>query len=138
MGEARLVLHKDEWCEQEVLSILLENTSTVSTRKGTYCTVFGVDHHRFCARTREEKELWLRAVSNIKVKLMFDAPDPTASELAIFRAAVGERIGELEYKREESGRDPLLSEVPRLPPMSPRGDYWDPDPMEYMVDAPGT
>jgi len=137
-GEARLAIYHDEWCEQEVNSIPLADNSTVSTRKGAYCTVFGVDHHRFCARTREEKDLWLRAVSNIKVKLMFDAPDPTDEELQIFRAAVHERIGELEYKREESGRDPLLSEVPRLPPMSPRGDYWDPDPMEDMVDVPGT
>jgi len=137
-GEARLAIYHDEWCEQEVSSVHLADNSTVSTRKGVHCTVFGVDHHRFCARTREEKELWLRAVSNIKVKLMFDAPDPTDEELQIFRAAVHERIGELEHKREESGMDPLLSQVPRLPPMSPRGDYWDPDPMEDIVDAPGT
>jgi len=135
-GEARLAIYHDEWCEQEVSSVHLADHSTVSTRKGAYCTVFGVDQHRFCARTREEKELWLRAVSNIKVKLMFDAPDPTDEELQIFRAAVHECIGGLEYKREECGMDPLLSQVPRLPPMSPRGDYWDPpDPMEDVVDA---
>merc|ERR1712039_774730 len=74
-------------------------TSTVSTRKGAYCTVFGVDNHRFCARTREEKDLWLRAVSNIKVKLMFDA---------------------------------------RIPLMSPRGDRWDPDPIDERSDSAGS
>mmetsp|Transcript_25303 Transcript_25303/g.46390 ORF Transcript_25303/g.46390 Transcript_25303/m.46390 type:complete len:560 (+) Transcript_25303:180-1859(+) len=150
-GEARLSIYKDEWCEREVSSVLLTDQTVVSTRKGSYCTVFGVDQHRFCARTREEKELWLRAVSNIKVKLMFDAPDPTSTELAVFRAAVLERIVKLEgiasgpsdnkdKEKEKEGAkppvrqdawDPLLSQVPRQPqPLSPRGDVWYPDPIE--------
>lgn len=134
-GEARLAVYHDEWCEQEVSSVQLADSSTVSTRKGAYCTVFGVDHHRFCARTREEKDLWLRAVSNIKVKLMFDAPDPTDEDLQVFRAAVNERIGELEDKADNFA-DPLLAPVPRLPPKSPRGDFWDPEPIEDTSDPP--
>jgi len=133
-GEARLTIYHDEWCDQEVSSIPLADKSTVSTRKGAYCTVFGVDQHRFCARTREEKDLWLRAVSNIKVKLMFDAPDPTDEELQIFRAAVHERVGELRESSRECPADPLLATVPRVPPMSPRGDAWDPDPIEDTED----
>jgi len=136
-GEARLAVYHDEWCEQEVRSVQLADSSTVSTRKGAYCTVFGVDNHRFCARTREEKELWVRAVSNIKVKLMFDAPDPTDEELQIFRAAVNERIGELQGKP-ESSTDPLLAQVPRLPPSSPRGDAWDPEPIDEDTSDPPT
>lgn len=136
-GEARLAVYHDEWCEQEVSSVHLADSSTVSTRKGAYCTVFGVDHHRFCARTREEKDLWLRAVSNIKVKLMFDAPDPTDEELQVFRAAVNERIGELEDMGENFA-DPLLVPVPRLPPKSPRGDFWDPEPIEEDTSDPPT
>merc|ERR1712151_509782 len=93
---ARLTIYKDEWCQQEVNCVHLAESSTVSTRKGAYCTVFGVDNYRFCARTREEKELWLRAVSNIKVKLMFEAPDPTADALAVFRDAVRERLEALQ------------------------------------------
>lgn len=128
-GEARLAVYKDEWCQQEVMSVPLQDSSTVSTRKGTYCTVFGIDQHRFCARTREEKDLWLRAVSNIKVKLMFDAPDPTHEELSIFRAAVHERIEELKGAGDIQS-DPLLASVPRAPPMSPRGDAFDPEPID--------
>lgn len=141
-GGARLAIYKDEWCEREVFILMLTDQTVVSTRKGSYCTVFGVDQHRFCARTKDEKELWLRAVSNIKVKLMFDAPEPTDEELAVFRAAVLERI----MKLEENGNainggstgstadatwDPLLPQVPRPPlPMSPRGDVWHPEPVE--------
>lgn len=133
-GEARLAIYKDEWCEHEVTSMYLADTSVVSTRKGSYCTVFGVDEHRFCARTREEKDLWLRAVSNIKVKLMFDAPEPTHEELAIFREAVYERIQAISYA--EEGKNPLLTPVVRKPfPMSPRGDLLHPDPIDEMSEC---
>lgn len=143
-GGARLSIYKDEWCEREVAILMLTDQTVVSTRKGSYCTVFGVDQHRFCARTRDEKELWLRAVSNIKVKLMFDAPEPTNEEIAVFRAAVLERIVKLEHtgrqeelsgeggsSPREDGWDPLLPQVPRPPmPQSPRGDVWYPEPIE--------
>mmetsp|Transcript_53934 Transcript_53934/g.108306 ORF Transcript_53934/g.108306 Transcript_53934/m.108306 type:complete len:549 (+) Transcript_53934:67-1713(+) len=135
-GKARLAVYSDEWCVQEVSSVFLADSSTISTRKGDYCTVFGIDNHRFCARTREEKDLWVRAVSNVKVKLMFDAPDPTREELQVFRAAVHERIGEIKTVTPENSAAPLLSRVPRLPPLSPRGDAWDPEPMEDTTSDP--
>lgn len=143
-GEARLSLYRDEWCDREVASLSLSDSSTVSTRTGAHCNVFGIDHHRFCARNADEKDLWLRAVSNIKVKLMFEAPDPTAEELAIFRGAVQERIQELMHSSQsasvsvsaERGLDaPLLSEITNLPPMSPRGDALDPDPIEEPAET---
>lgn len=148
-GEARLSIYKDEWCEREVGCVSLTDQTVVSTRKGSYCTVFGIDQHRFCARTCDEKELWLRAVSNIKVKLMFDAPDPTTEDLAVFRAAVLERIVKIELSEPESepgssGRiaspetwDPLLPQMPRVvTPISPRGDIWMPEPIVEDVDLP--
>lgn len=151
--EARLALYRDEWCDLEVSNISLADSTTVSTRKGAYCTIFGVDQHRFCARTCEEKELWLRAVSNVKVKLMFDAPDPTAADLEVFRAAVHERVEALQEppisarstasaraaggtKPWAGGEPPLLAEVPRVPPISPRGDAWDPEPIDDGNDSP--
>lgn len=145
-GGARLSIYKDEWCEREVAILMLTDQTVVSTRKGSYCTVFGVDQHRFCARTRDEKELWLRAVSNIKVKLMFDAPDPTSEELAVFRAAVLERIVKLECEGggaddgkaslQQERWDPLLPQVPRPPmPQSPRGDIWYPEPLDENETA---
>jgi len=143
-GEARLVLYRDEWCDREVASLSLSESSTVSTRTGAHCNVFGIDHHRFCARNGDEKDLWLRAVSNIKVKLMFEAPDPTAEELAIFRGAVKERILELtqasqsvsvSVSAERGAETPLLNEITHVPPMSPRGDALDPDPIEEPTEA---
>lgn len=134
-GHARLSIHKDEWCEREVMSVPLSDRTVVSSGQGDSCAIFGIDAHRFCARTREEKELWLRAVSNVKVKLMFDAPDPTREELSTFRAAVGERIMQLTPGLDAMTRatkGPLLPPMPRLPlPASPRGDDLDgPDSVE--------
>eukprot|EP00929_Paragymnodinium_shiwhaense_P061699 TRINITY_DN30840_c0_g1_i1.p1 TRINITY_DN30840_c0_g1~~TRINITY_DN30840_c0_g1_i1.p1 ORF type:complete len:603 (+),score=118.89 TRINITY_DN30840_c0_g1_i1:159-1967(+) len=135
-GEAKLAVYKDEWCEHEVRSIPLADTSVVSTRKGAYCTVFGIDEHRLCARTREEKELWLRAVSNIKVKLMFEAPDPTNEDLSIFRAAIRERIDLM--GQPDIGEDnglPLLMQVTRMPDISsPRGDILNPEPIDEAAE----
>lgn len=119
--EARLALYQDEWCDQEVLSIAISDSSIVSTRKGAYCTVFGINDQLFCARTEDERELWLRAVSNIKVKLMFDAPDPTAEELEVFRLAVHERAEALPVAAGHPGAA-VLPEAPRKPPPGPAGD----------------
>jgi len=150
-GVAELVFYSDDYCEEELFNIVFQDTAAVSTRKGAYCTVFGLDMHRFCARNREEKDLWLRAVSNIKVKLMFGAPDPTAGELAIFRAAVHERLEALPLPRRELpgpspdecgaaavfGSLPLLDEEPRRPPLGPSGDPEDPpEPAEEDAPAP--
>jgi len=116
MGGARMTAYKDEWCDHETFRINLSDGSVVSTRKGVYCTVFGVDDHRFCARSGEEKELWLRAVSNIKVKLMFEAPDPTEDEIEVFRAAVREKLDSLGSPGQDLGaNEPLLAQVGRKP-----------------------
>ncbi|CAE7495140.1 Caltractin [Symbiodinium natans] len=129
-GEAKLTLYRDEWCDRELSTIILSNASTVSTRSGVHCNVFGIDHHRFCARDADEKELWLRAVSNVKVKLMFEAPDPTPEELWIFRHSVQERIALLDGTRATQTTEALLLEVTNRPPVSPNGDSVDPDPIE--------
>mmetsp|Transcript_8948 Transcript_8948/g.23291 ORF Transcript_8948/g.23291 Transcript_8948/m.23291 type:complete len:517 (+) Transcript_8948:24-1574(+) len=142
-GTAKLVLYQDEWCEHEVGSVQIFNSSVVSTRKGEYCTVFGVDSSLLCARTWEEKELWLRAVSNVKVKLMFDAPEPTAEELDVYRCAVLERVVQVEQqpspKEDADDEDigPLLELVRgKGPHPSPLGDVWHPDPMESPAATP--
>eukprot|EP00439_Symbiodinium_sp_Y106_P084502 s855_g25.t2 len=135
-GEAKLTLYRDEWCDRELTTIVLSNASTVSTRSGVHCNVFGIDHHRFCARDADEKELWLRAVSNVKVKLMFEAPDPTSEELWIFRHSVQERIALLDGSRSDQAPEALLLEVTNRPPVSPNGDSVDPDPIEDPSPSP--
>jgi len=138
-GEALLALYKDAWCDQKVMGLRLTGRMDVHSCTGVDCSIFALEGHCFGARSQEERALWLRAVGNIKVKLMFDAPDPTSQELQAFRAAVMERIVELqittvpssdESKTDAGGMDPLLPRKPRLAPQSPRGDIWHLDPMD--------
>eukprot|EP00450_Noctiluca_scintillans_P006506 CAMPEP_0194495418 /NCGR_PEP_ID=MMETSP0253-20130528/13020_1 /TAXON_ID=2966 /ORGANISM="Noctiluca scintillans" /LENGTH=437 /DNA_ID=CAMNT_0039336669 /DNA_START=45 /DNA_END=1358 /DNA_ORIENTATION=+ len=135
-GHAKLSMYKDEWCEEQVACLTIAETTVVTSRKGIHCSIFGVDSFRFCARTSEEKELWLRAVTNVKVKLLYEAPDPTNVEIGVFRAAVQERVSQLERKELSPG--PLLQPVPRVPtPMTPRGDVWTPVPaVDEQSDRP--
>eukprot|EP00927_Polykrikos_kofoidii_P021979 TRINITY_DN20652_c1_g1_i1.p1 TRINITY_DN20652_c1_g1~~TRINITY_DN20652_c1_g1_i1.p1 ORF type:complete len:524 (-),score=76.60 TRINITY_DN20652_c1_g1_i1:123-1694(-) len=129
-GTARIVLYSDEWCEHEFGCVPITDTSVVSTRKGDHCTVLGIDSHLLCARTWKEKELWLRAVSNVKVKLMFDAPAPTEEELAVYRSAVLERL-ESDQLPQESIPVPLLERVgSKVPWQVLQGDNSQPESME--------
>lgn len=129
-GESKLTLYRDAWCDRELSTIGLSESTTVSTRSGVYCNVFGIDHHRFCARNGDEKDLWLRAVSNVKVKLMFEAPDPTIEEIWVFRQSVQERVSLLAGDAEPPSNGALLLEVTNKPPRSPTGDAMDPAPVE--------
>lgn len=141
-GEALLALYKDAWCDSKVMGLRLTGRMDVHSCTGVDCSIFALEGHCFGARTQDERALWLRAVGNIKVKLMFDAPDPTSQELQAFRSAVLERILEIQKvpgvvgptgpERESTNAssggmmDPLLPRKPRLAPMSPRGDIWAP------------
>lgn len=111
-GNALLAIYDDHLCDRLVKTLHLTDQTVVSSRKGC-SAVFGVGNLRFGARSTQEKDLWLRAVGNIKVKLMFEAPDPTSHELAIFRTAVLDRINSL--KEEHYQIDPLLPAVHRVP-----------------------
>lgn len=134
-----MTLYRDAWCDRELSTVALSESTTVSTRSGVYCNVFGIDHHRFCARNADEKDLWLRAVSNVKVKLMFEAPDPTIEEIWIFRQSVQERVALIGNAKDPESKA-LLLEVTNKPPRSPTGDAMDPAPIEDptpMMQASG-
>eukprot|EP00927_Polykrikos_kofoidii_P015334 TRINITY_DN16801_c0_g1_i2.p1 TRINITY_DN16801_c0_g1~~TRINITY_DN16801_c0_g1_i2.p1 ORF type:complete len:461 (-),score=53.23 TRINITY_DN16801_c0_g1_i2:342-1724(-) len=132
---ARIALYQDEWCEHEVMHIMITDSSVISSRKKRSCTVFGVDRFVLCSRTWNEKELWLRAVNNIKVKLMFDAPDPTREIIRVYRNAVLDRLAEIDGLHEADVGN--VVEAPLLEPVRSRcsqpsavGDVVLPDPVE--------
>lgn len=49
--------------------IWLSVASSCFEKVGVSCTCFCINGHDFSARTIAERKLWLRAISNIKVKL---------------------------------------------------------------------
>lgn len=136
-GEACLAAYKDETCEIEVAALQVTQSSILRACNGLHCNIFGLDKLRFCARTSEETELWIRALMNVKTKLMCDAPDPSEHELAIFREAVLQRVEEissLSKKPAHPQAEAMLPLRPRQPvPASLLGDVLSPEPVPQSV-----
>lgn len=113
-GQAKLALYENELCAVPVMDIHLGQHSGSFERVGVDCSCFCIEDHHFSARTLLERRLWLRAISNVKVKLRHEAPSPSREELAHYRSAIREHIAELGAPLEgQAPRDPLLRRCPR-------------------------
>lgn len=95
-GFARLAFYNDESCDRLILALPVTQKTRIFERAGEDCSCFAVDGHSFCARSVQERQVWLRALSNVKVKLANEAPDPSPADLEAFREAVRERLEEIE------------------------------------------
>merc|ERR1740129_1601490 len=95
-GKARLLLHEDTltlesspWQE-----LLIEGRTPSFDKVGHDCSCFCVGTLQLSARTVFERQLWLRAVSNVKVKLQSRGADPGQEDLEMWRDAINTHIGE--------------------------------------------
>eukprot|EP00930_Biecheleria_cincta_P086455 TRINITY_DN75738_c0_g1_i1.p1 TRINITY_DN75738_c0_g1~~TRINITY_DN75738_c0_g1_i1.p1 ORF type:complete len:467 (-),score=76.54 TRINITY_DN75738_c0_g1_i1:90-1490(-) len=89
---AKVVLYENELCQVAVSEILLSETAMCSEKIGINCSCFSVEDHHFSTRTLAERKLWLRAISNVRVKLQNHAPKPEEEEMANYRAAIKEHL----------------------------------------------
>jgi len=101
---------------------------------GVQCNIFELGSFRFSARTNEEKRMWIRALMNVKTKLVCEAPDPSPHELTFFREAVLERLVELQDIQKKAAYHSQLEAMLPLRPRQPvpsclLGDIWSPDPV---------
>eukprot|EP00913_Durusdinium_trenchii_P023593 g22168.t1 len=114
-NQAMLVLYENETCEVPVTSIVLTADAVVAEKIGINCSCFSARTPSqgrvlgpcVCASNGARKrssfsvpeiigrKLWLRAISNIKVKLANAAPSPSSSELMHFREAIKEHLQEI-------------------------------------------
>lgn len=92
---AAFFCYEDESCATPLLSVHVDMSTPVSERVGVDCSCFGLGEHHFSARTCQEKVFWLRAISNVKVKLRHGAEAPTPADLRNFRRAVLEQSRQL-------------------------------------------
>jgi hypothetical protein len=112
--QARFVLYENELCENPIKDIIITESSVCCDIVGINCSCFVVDCHHFASQTPTERKLWLRALSNVKVKIQNHAPDPDDSELAHFRDSIRESIYAIEATQEPRiSSDPLLARCPR-------------------------
>eukprot|EP00913_Durusdinium_trenchii_P031584 g29576.t1 len=89
---AGFAAYEDDACKVQVVHLAIDTNTCVSERVGIDCSCFSLGDHHFSTRTCAEKMLWLRAISNVKVKLRHLAATPTPTELRFYRAAVREQM----------------------------------------------
>jgi len=109
-GEAQFVAYEDDACDLHVVHTSVDKDTCVSERVGVDCSCFSIGAFHFAARSCAEKALWLRVVSNVKVKLRNGAADPTPTDLRHWRSSIAEHVRNLPVAANEDGvlRQPLL------------------------------
>eukprot|EP00747_Dinoflagellata_sp_TGD_P165693 gnl/TRDRNA2_/TRDRNA2_187344_c0_seq1.p1 gnl/TRDRNA2_/TRDRNA2_187344_c0~~gnl/TRDRNA2_/TRDRNA2_187344_c0_seq1.p1 ORF type:complete len:412 (-),score=77.98 gnl/TRDRNA2_/TRDRNA2_187344_c0_seq1:150-1385(-) len=112
--QARLVLFENELCQTPVMYIFLTERSICCEKVGINCSCFCIEDHQFSSRTLAERKLWLRAISNVKVKLQNKAPSPSKEDLMHYRQAIKEHINTMQSTLEsQAPMDALLQRNPR-------------------------
>jgi len=109
---ASMVVYENELCQRPLMDISIYESSVCCDVVGINCSCFIVDSHHFASQSPSERKLWLRALSNLKVKLQNKAPEPSADEIWHYRMAIREHIQALEATQEPRiVKNPLLREV---------------------------
>eukprot|EP00929_Paragymnodinium_shiwhaense_P109417 TRINITY_DN75831_c0_g1_i1.p1 TRINITY_DN75831_c0_g1~~TRINITY_DN75831_c0_g1_i1.p1 ORF type:complete len:749 (-),score=167.42 TRINITY_DN75831_c0_g1_i1:140-2386(-) len=109
---ANFVGYEDETCNTKVLQIPITATAQLSERVGADCSCFSIENQNFSARTRAERALWLRALSNLKVKIKHSMSNPTAEDLVLYRQAINEST-DLFLKQDEDEEKKVQAMLPR-------------------------
>ena len=87
--------YEDESCTRLVASIIIDTLTPVIERTGVDSSCFTMNSYHFAARSVPERTLWLRAISNVKVKLRHAVMPTSELELRCYRNAVEEEIPKL-------------------------------------------
>jgi len=111
---AKLVLYENDGCERPVMVIPITDMTNCVDLVGVNSSCFVVDDHHFAARAPSERKIWLRALSNVKVKVLNGAPAPSVEELDFFRMSIREQVQSMDPVLEARVcSDSLLSRGPR-------------------------
>lgn len=102
-------VYADERCTSQLMTMNIKVTTKVSEVVGVDCSCFSINGKHFSARTCAEKMLWLRAISNIKVKLEHQRENPTPTDIMHYREAILESARSLEERYGSSRLFPLSS-----------------------------
>mmetsp|Transcript_74516 Transcript_74516/g.207017 ORF Transcript_74516/g.207017 Transcript_74516/m.207017 type:complete len:505 (-) Transcript_74516:279-1793(-) len=91
-GTAELTMYQDDECSWiDVTEDLTKDTRVIDVA-GENGSIFVIDSHLLSARSAAEKDVWLRAIRNIKMKLTSGAPDASYNDIVMFRNAIEERL----------------------------------------------
>merc|ERR1712176_664405 len=104
--------------------IVIESGTQISKAQGVDNSCFTLGGCNFAARSCAEKELWLRVIQNVKVKLLHSQPQtvPTPEDTMTYRAAILERVQRIEKADElDLNRIPLLPKATSISRRKPQG-----------------
>eukprot|EP00439_Symbiodinium_sp_Y106_P058197 s3300_g8.t1 len=104
----KIILYENESCRQKLAEIYVTDRSICCEKIGINCSCFSVEDHQFSARSLGERKLWLRAISNLKVKLQNSAPVPSPTETCQYREAVQEHARQHAVYEGHAKTDALL------------------------------
>lgn len=132
---ARLAFYENERCQKLAMEIYLAVGSNCFEKVGVNCSCFCINGHDFAARSIGERKLWLRAISNMKVKLQNAAPAPSREDIRHYREAIEDQIQQLDSSLESrSPLDALLARVIRSKRSRSRDRESTPPPGERSID----
>lgn len=120
--KAKIVMYESETCQTPATDVYITERSICCEKIGINCSCFSIEEHQFSTRSIAERKLWLRAISNLKVKLQNRAPTPAVEELRTYRESIREHLGDMKGALECSAfqTEPLLQRcAPRKQPPSP-------------------
>jgi len=124
VDHGKLVVYENELCQVVVMEICITERSTCCEKVGISCSCFSIEDHLFSTRTLAERKLWLRAISNVKVKLQNRAPSPSGEELRNYRLAIREHIRMSKAAfQSQAPMDALLHRHPRRSAHAISGDH---------------
>jgi len=107
--KAKLVFYENEGCLTPVMDVYITERTLCCEKIGINCSCFSIEDHQFSTRTQVERKLWLRAISNLKVKLQNRSPSPTDEDLIHYRFAIKEHIHSTKTNSEDQApMDALL------------------------------
>lgn len=112
-GNAMIILYTHHNCISMLDTFAVTKEMFLRSGDSLKASIFQVDTHRFCARTLSEQKLWVRALFNVKLKLMHGSLEPCDDELTVMRSSIWEEVKLLRIPTVT--RQPLLPLKYRLP-----------------------
>mmetsp|Transcript_14412 Transcript_14412/g.41061 ORF Transcript_14412/g.41061 Transcript_14412/m.41061 type:complete len:379 (-) Transcript_14412:20-1156(-) len=106
--KAKLAFYDNEFCLTPVMDVYITERSLCCEKMGINCSCFSIGEYQFSTRTQAERKLWLRAISNLKVKIQHRAPSPTDEDLGHYRLAIEEYIASIRANLGHVPMDALL------------------------------
>uniref|UniRef100_A0A7S4W4P4 PH domain-containing protein n=1 Tax=Alexandrium monilatum TaxID=311494 RepID=A0A7S4W4P4_9DINO len=112
--DAHMAFYENERCQTLIMGMRITSETKCLEKLGVDCNCFNLDGVDFSTRTNAERKVWLRAISNVKVKLMNQAPSPSEKDLHTYRQAIQEYIYDVDADLQGSlgPARPLLARLP--------------------------